>query len=693
MGEVYRAEDTRLRRQVAVKFLPAQFSFDPEFKRRFEQEAVAAAGLNHANITTIYELAEHEGRLFIAMELLEGEPLDRLIASGTLTLPQMLDVAAQVCQGLARAHEAGIIHRDIKPSNIFVGTDGRVKILDFGLAHSVDQAPPDGPHQAAGTLPYESPEQLAGEHQDARSDLYSLGALLYEMAAGRPPFEADFADAMRYAILHDSPQALSDLSPGIPPRYQEIVHRLLAKSPADRYRNASDLLADLNLLCCDMEGRPGGQAAKWPYRRPSIAVLPFANLTNDPAQQYLGEGIAEEIIHALARVAGLDVAARTSSFVFKPRAEDIRSIGRRLNVSTVLEGSVSRTRQRLRIIAQLIRVEDGFHIWSERYERSDEDIFAIQEEIAARIVGSLELILSEKEREALSEAPTSNAKAYDFYLRGRQYVHSGRRQSLLFAMEMFQRAVEADPAFVLAYVEMANTIALLVHYFGESKEAPLELADRASSKAVELAPKLAAALGARGFVLWVARRSDEADRLFELAIEKDPDLFEARYYYGRSCFQRRRLEQAADLFEAACRVHEHHEARYFAAQTYTALERPHRAQATYRMALQDIENHLELNPDDARVWTMGAVTLCRLGDADRGLEWAERALRIDPQDAGIQYNAACLFALEGHTDRALQCLEAAVQAGFAHRDWVEQDPDLDSLREHPRFRSLPWRSK
>ncbi len=419
----------------------------------------------------------------------------------------------------------------------------------------------------------------------------------------------------------------------------------------------------------------------------SIAVLPFVNLSESPDNEYLSDGISEELINALAKVEGLHVVSRTSVFAYKGRREDVRSIGRDLNVASVLEGSVQVSGQKLRITTQLVDVADGYHLWSERFDREMEDVFAIEDEIAANVVRALRVILKEDERRALSRVPTADVRAYEYYLRGRQFFHQTRRKSLEFAREMFERAIEIDPDYALAYAGVANASALIHMYYPSSME-DLERADVASRRALELDPQLAEAHGARGFALFLMKRLDEAEEEFKTAIRLDPKLFEAHYLWARTCFQQGKLVEAARLFEAALQTHEHYQAAFFAAQSHEALHNRAKAEAGYRRALEVAEKHMELNPDDPRAATMRAVSLCRLGRQKEGEFWAERALAIDPQDAGVRYNVACLYSLEGMTDKAISCLEEAIEVGFGNRDWMQHDPDLDPLRGHPRFEAL-----
>jgi TolB-like protein/Tfp pilus assembly protein PilF len=476
--------------------------------------------------------------------------------------------------------------------------------------------------------------------------------------------------------MMDPVPSLTALRPDLPPQVVRAVAKALAKERVDRFARPNDFTSALRA-----EGAP-------PEDSPpkSIAVLPFTNVSADPENAYLSDGISEEIINALTKIEGLYVASRTSSFGLKGTQQDIRAIGTKLNVRSVLEGSVRKIGNRLRVAAQLIDVGDGYHLWSERYDREMEDVFAIQDEIAENIVRALRVLLSEDERRAIKKAPTANVQAYEYYLRGRQFFHQTRRKSLQYALEMYQRAIESDPDFALAWAGVADCYTTLNMYY--PSEGDVEQADAASLRALELDPELAEAHAARAWALSLGERYDEAEREFQAAIALDPQLFEAKYFYARTCFQQGKLEDAARFFEEACRVREDYQARFFAAQSLAALQRNAEAEAAYRRALEVAEDHLALNPDDPRAATMCAVSLCRLGEPEEGLRWAERALQVDPEDAGVRYNVACLYAVDRQTDRAISCLEEAIERGFWRRDWIEQDPDLDSLRDDPRFQAL-----
>ena len=433
---------------------------------------------------------------------------------------------------------------------------------------------------------------------------------------------------------------------------------------------------------------PGpGKAARGAIGPQSVAVLPFANLSDSPDNEYLSDGISEEIINALSKVDGLRVVSRTSVFAYKGKSADVRAIGRELNVGSVLEGSVQVSGNKLRITTQLVSVADGYHLWSERFDREMEDIFSIEDEIAENVARALRVILREEERRALSMVPPADVKAYEYYLRGRQFLHQSRKKSFEYARQMFARAIEIDPEYALAYAGVANSSAL-IHMYYPTSEGTLEQADRASLRALELDPELAEAHAARGLALFLMKQLDQAEFEFKTAMRLDPNQYEARYFYARACFQQGKLAAAARLFEEASEVSEDYQASFFAAQSHEALGDEAEAEAGYRRALAVVEKHMELNPDDPRAATMRAVSLCRLGQQEQGLYWAERALAIDPEDAGVRYNVACLYALEGMADKAISCLEDAIRVGFGNRDWIEHDPDLASLRDHPRFQAL-----
>ncbi|MCL7969134.1 MAG: tetratricopeptide repeat protein [marine benthic group bacterium] len=420
----------------------------------------------------------------------------------------------------------------------------------------------------------------------------------------------------------------------------------------------------------------------------SVAVLPFANLSDSADNEYLSDGLSEEIINALARVTGLKVVSRTSVFAWKGKPGDVREIGRALGARSVLEGSVQRAGDRLRVTTRLVDVDSGFQLWSGRFDRSMEDIFAIEDEIAGSVTRALRVLLEQEEStESRARNQPSDVRAYDYVLRGRQFFRRTRKASLEFALEMFRKAIEIDPNYAEARVGAAYSGALLRMYY-PTVEGVLEEADEQSQRALELAPESSDAHAARGFVQFQLGEFDAAEDSFGRAMRLDPLQFESRYFLGRIRFQQGRHEEAAQLFDEALAAREDYQAAFFGAQAREALGRSEAATRHYRTALEVAERHMDLNPDDPRAATMRAVSLCRLGRLQEGKEWAERALMIDPADAGVRYNVACLFALQEEPERAIECLEEAIAAGFGNREWISQDPDLEALRDQPRFQAL-----
>jgi len=466
------------------------------------------------------------------------------------------------------------------------------------------------------------------------------------------------------------------------PRYLETV-------PKRGYRLVAEVapLSGIEAHDAPPADEPAPQA---PPR--SIAVLPFANLSDDPRNEYFGDGLAEELLGALSKIDGLRVAARTSAFAFKDRNEDAREIADRLNVAVLLEGSVRRAGERVRVAVQLVNAADGYQLWSERYDRELEDIFAIQEEIAHNIVRALEVTLSPREQRAMQFTGVRDVHAYEYYLRGRTYFHRFGARNLEFASQTFQHALDIDPEFARAWAGLADCESFAYMYY-ESSKARSERALDASRRAVELAPELAEAHASRGLAHMLNAEYDEAEAEFERAEELDPRLFEAWYFHGRACFQRGEIERAAQLFEQAAAVRpEDYQALLLASSIYTGLDRHDKAADTARRGLKAADLQLELNPDDVRALYLSAGAWLELGDRNAAVARAERARALDPDDSVVLHNVACLYARAGEPDKALDCLEQGVSrvgglaAGGAA--WYRHDPDLKSLHGHPRFEAL-----
>jgi adenylate cyclase len=419
----------------------------------------------------------------------------------------------------------------------------------------------------------------------------------------------------------------------------------------------------------------------------SIAVLPFADLSAERDQEHFSDGVAEEILNALSKIRGLHVPARTSCFAFREATLDAREIGQRLGVETLLDGSVRKSGKRVRISVQLVDASNGYQLWSERFDREIEDIFAIQDEIARSVLESLGLALSEREEFRFLKPSTSNIEAYEAYLRGRKLYHKWTRQSVEFARQMFERAVKIDANFATAWAGLANTYVDLFRWGRKPRD--LEEAQRASERALKLNPNSADAHVSVGQALAIQRRFLEAAIAFDRAIKEDPTLFEAYYLYGRLLFESGEVEKALKMFEKAQAARpDDFESRVLWAQALTELGRRDEARRANEVAVESIEKHLELNPDEARAYSLGASVLIRLGQTDRSKQWTQQAMTLAPNDPLVLYNAACNFALLGETNHALDGLERAIEAGVAVGDWIKHDPDVDTLRDHPRFQAI-----
>jgi adenylate cyclase len=422
--------------------------------------------------------------------------------------------------------------------------------------------------------------------------------------------------------------------------------------------------------------------------KPSIAVLSFCDMSSEKDQEYFCDGIAEEIINNLTRVAGLSVASRTSSFAFKGKLEDVRTLGRKLGVATVLEGCVRKSGDQLRITAQLINVEDGYHLWSERYDRQLKDVFAIQDEISRRIAETLRVTLSPKESDAIGKVPTTDLQAYDYYLRGKQYYYQYKRKSIEFALRMFSHAIELDSRYARAYAGISDCSAFLYLYAG-SHDTHREQADTASRIAIDLDPESAEAHASRGVALALKGEYEEAEAALETAIKLGPRLFEGFFFYARIAFVQGKFDRAIELYEkAAAAQPQDYQAPLLVAQIYADLGRQEEADAARRRGIQVAEARLKLNPDDARALYMGANGLVALGETEKGLEWAKQALDLDPGDPMLLYNVACIRSLAGRIEEALDCLEMSVNSGLTERRWLERDSNLDPVRKHPRYQAL-----
>jgi serine/threonine protein kinase/tetratricopeptide (TPR) repeat protein len=691
MATVYLAQDCRHEQLVALKVLHPELaaSLGPD---RFLREIKVAARLNHPHILALHESGEADGFLYYVMPYVEGESLrERLDREQLLPVDEAIHHARSIASALDYAHRQQIVHRDIKPENVML-YEGEAMVMDFGIAKAVSTAGSETLTQTGmmvGTPAYVSPEQAAGEtNLDGRSDQYSLACMLYEMLSGERPFTGPTAQAIMAKRFTESVKPIRSVRSSVPENVERAINKALSTDVAGRFRTTAmfaQALASPSLTTptdTQTVPQPIVSAAK------SIAVLPFSNMSAEPENEYFTDGMAEEIINALSKIQTLRVTSRTASFAFRGKSEDITEIGQKLKVSTFLEGSVRKMGNRIRVTAKLVNVADGYQLWSERYDREMEDVFAIQDDISQAIVKALRVILSEDEKKAIEKTRTVNVEAYDYYLRGRQLIHQLNRKSLETARKMFRRAIEIDPEYALAHAGLADCSSIL-YMKVDARESNLIQGDTASQKALELDPDLAEAHVARGLAVSLRKNFDEAEREFETAMRLDPKLFDAAYYFARARMSQGRFADAAKLFERASVLRpEDYQAPGFLAQAYASMGMEPEKMAAYARAVRLVEERLELVPDDTRACVLGASACASIGQPERALALAERAIAVDPDDPMLLYNVACAYANLKKPDQALDCLESAVDKGYGHKEWIEHDSDFASIRDTPRFKSI-----
>jgi non-specific serine/threonine protein kinase len=680
MGVVYKAEDTKLKREVALKFLPPELTRDPEAKQRFIHEAQAASALDHQNICTVHEIDEtSDGHLFIVMACYEGETLKVKIQKGPMKVEEAIDIALQVSQGLEKAHRKRIVHRDIKPANIFVTEDGMVKILDFGLAKLAGQVKLTRTGRTTGTITYMSPEQIQASEADHRSDLWSLGVLLYEMLSGKPPFSGDYEAAIIFEILNTKPKAFQRFRSGVPDNVGFLISQLLQKDREQRVSSAREIINQLKSHPTEMPSE----------ERKSIAVLYFENMSSDKETDYFCAGMTEDLITDLSKIQKLKVIPRSDILPYRNKEVQSRQLAEALHVQYIVEGSVRKGGDKIRITAQLIDVKSGFQVWAERYDRLVEDVFNVQIEVSEKIAQALKVSLTESEKKLLAKKPTDDLRAYDFYLRGSEFLLQKGKQNNDTAIKMFEHAISIDSNFPLAYAGLAEAYSYNFTFY-DGNRSWLEKTMEMNEKALDLDPDLIEAQIGIGLVYFLQRRLEEATHHLEKVLKIKKDLYIAIFWLGIIYFCLEDYDTAVEYQERAAVI------KPYSEEPWHHLSMIFQKKGDLKLAKEAGEKMIELglgklevNPEDCVVLSRMALTYAVIGNKNNALKAVKRVIDLQPCDGLALYNCGATYAWLNKKEEAFSYLNAACEKGFMNLiHWFKKDPFIESIREDPKFREI-----
>jgi TolB-like protein/Tfp pilus assembly protein PilF len=715
MGVVYKAIDKELGRIVALKMIRPELSSDPRMIEQFKQELILASEISQENVIRIHDMGEAQGIKYISMKYIDGTSLSDLIqATGRLTLEKAIGIAMQVCAALTAAHKRGVVHRDLKPQNIMINRNGDAHVMDFGIATSLTakQALPDG--RIIGTPDYISPEQAQGRGGDERSDIYSLGCIIYEMTTGKKPYGAESVDGLLRQHISEAPPLPSVTNPRLPNSLDTVVLKAMEKEAGKRFQSAQELCTALQPVAKDVSMQSTDSMVAQPATKAeaSIAVLPFRDMSPEKDQEYFCDGMAEEIINALVRIEGLRVAALTSAFQFKDKGLDIRTIGEQLNVGAVLEGSVRKAGSRLRVTAQLVKVADGYHVWSERYDRDMEDVFAIQDDISQAIVKALEPKLVDKKARPAAQR-TTNLEAYNLYLKGRYHWNKRTAAEVSKAIEYFNRALEADTDYALAHAGLADSYIFLEQL--PPKEAYAR-ARAAATKALQLDSSLAEP---HTTLAWVACNADfdweTCEREFKLSIQMNPNYPTAHQWYGIFLAGMGRFDEALSELEVARQLDPLSLIIKASSGWCSQIARQ------YDRAIEEVRSVLEMDPTFMVAHSILELIYGILGMEQQDVEELKTMFRhlgfqdvsaaidkaftesgygrvleimVDEFSSGrvlgpYAHRWAAIYLVRlGRLEEALDCLEQAYENREQEIPLIGVQPEYDALRSHPRFQDL-----